>query len=255
MKDTRYYKTFSDDFVESKNQNYKLPSNYKWIHKNKIHHFLSKIVYIIAYIFSFFYCKFVLHVSIKNRKILKENKDKGYFVYGNHTQPIGDAFLPALVCSPKHIYTVVSPANLGIPILGKLLPIMGALPIPDTSNLTSMKSFMKAIFQRIHEKKCVIIYPEAHVWPYYTKIRPFPITSFKFPVKEGTPSYAMTVTYHKRKLGSKPKIIVYIDGPFLPEKTLDKKEQEIKLRDDIYKCMVNRSLSSTYSYIQYKEEK
>lgn len=125
MKDTRYYKTFSDDFVESKNQNYKLPSNYKWIHKNKIYHFLSKIVYIIAYIFSFFYCKFVLHVSIKNRKILKENKDKGYFVYGNHTQPIGDAFLPALVCSPKHIYTVVSPANLGIPILGKLLPIMG----------------------------------------------------------------------------------------------------------------------------------
>lgn len=30
----RYYNTYEDDFVESKNQNYKLKDNYKWIKNN-----------------------------------------------------------------------------------------------------------------------------------------------------------------------------------------------------------------------------
>ena len=34
MKKTYYYKTFEDDIVESKNQNYKLKENYKWVKNN-----------------------------------------------------------------------------------------------------------------------------------------------------------------------------------------------------------------------------
>ena len=32
MKKINYYKTFEDDFVQSENQDYVLPDDYKWIH-------------------------------------------------------------------------------------------------------------------------------------------------------------------------------------------------------------------------------
>ena len=246
-----YYKLYTDDFVRSKNQNYKIKEDYKWIHNNIFYRACSWPVYYFAYIVSWFYCKFFLHVKIENREILDEYKNQGYFLYGNHTQPIGDVFIPAHVCKNKRIYTVVSQANLGVAGIGKLLPMLGALPVPDSIKNTS--KLCEAIEKRIEQKKCVVIYPEAHVWEYYTKIRPFPVTSFKFPVKCNAPSYAITTTYYKRKFGKKPGIKVYVDGPFTPDEKLNKKEKEEKLRNQIYQCMEDRSKNSTYEYIEYKK--
>lgn len=246
-----YYKSYNQDFIESKNQNYKLKENYKWIKENKFYEICSSIVYGIAYIFSFFYCKFFLHIKIQNKEILKNYKKQGYFIYANHTQPFGDVFIPAYV-SRKRIYTVVSQANLGVAGIGPLLPMLGALPIPD--RIKDMKKFWDAINKRIEQKKCIIIYPEAHVWPYYTKIRTFSTAAFKYPIQANTASFSMTTTYFKRKYGKKPGIMIYLDGPFIPDKNLNKKENEEKICEEIYKNMVNRSKNSTYEYIKYKGE-
>lgn len=249
---TYYYKSYNDDFVQSKNQNYKLKENYKWIKNNIFYKIISRAIYFIAQIVGFFYCKFGLHVQIKNRNILRRYKKQGYFIYGNHTQPVGDVFIPAYVTSSKRIYAVVSTSNLGIPIIGKLLPMLGALPIPET--LKDIKKLKEAIQIRIKQRKCVVIYPEAHVWPYYTKIRPFPETAFKFPVECNAPVFSMTTTYQKRKFGKKPKIIVYIDGPFINDYKLTKKENVEQIHQQIYQTMKNRSSNSTYEYIKYKGE-
>jgi len=249
MKRIYYYKNYTDDLITSKNQEYKLEQDYKWIHSNIFYKICSWIVYYFAYIVSWFYCKFFLHVKIENRKVLDKYKNQGYFLYGNHTQPVGDVFIPAHVCKNKRIYTVVSQANLGVVGIGKILPMLGALPIPDSIKDTS--KLCKAIQERIKQKKCVVIYPEAHVWPYYTKIRQFPATAFKFPVKCNIPSFVMTTTYYKRKFGNKPGIKVYVDGPFVPDENLSKKEKEEKLRNQIYQCMENKSKNSTYEYVEY----
>ena len=37
MPQINYYQTYQDDFVQSQDQNYKLPENYEWIHQNKIY--------------------------------------------------------------------------------------------------------------------------------------------------------------------------------------------------------------------------
>lgn len=252
MKKINYYKTYNDDFVTSKDQNYKLPNDYKWIHSNIIYKIFSEILYFIAYILSFFYCKFFLHIKIKNTKILKKYKKKGYFLYGNHTQPVGDVFIPAHVCKRKRIYVIASSSNLKVPVIGALLPMLGILPIPSYKR--KIKDLLKAVKQRIKEKKCVVIYPEAHVWPYYTKIRPFSSTSFKFPVESNSLSFCMTTTYQKRKFRKKPGITIYIDGPFVVEKNLSKKEKQEKLCNEIYNCMKERSKESTYEYIEYRGE-
>ena len=252
MKKINYYKTYQDDFVQSQDQNYKLPKDYKWIHENIIYKLFSGILYRIAYIISLIYCRFFLHIKIKNAKILKKYKKEGYFIYGNHTQPIGDVFTPAHMCKRKRIYVIANSNNLKVKTIGKLLPMLGILPIPDSPN--RMKEFLNAVKQRVREEKCVVIYPEAHVWPYYTEIRPFPTTSFKFPAETRLKSFSATTTYQKRKIGKKPKITVYVDGPFEIDEKLNKKENQKKLCKEIYECMVNRSKQSDYEYIEYRRK-
>lgn len=248
-----YYRSFTDDFIESKNQEYRLPENYSWIRESFLYRIVSVLVYMLGVIFAFFYCRFVLHVKIKNKTVFRQCGDTGFFLYGNHTQPLGDAFLPIRVLLPKRAYAVVSPANLGIPVLGIMLPALGALPLPES--FQGMKKLNEAIRQRIEEGSCVLLYPEAHVWPWYTGIRPFPSVSFGFPVNQGVPSFSMTTTYQKRKHGKRPGITVYVDGPFYPDNSLPGKEQKNKLRDEIYRSMVLRSKKSTCQYILYEEEK
>lgn len=250
---TVYYKSYEDDFIESKNQFYEIPENYVWHHTNLLYRISSCLLYKVATIIDYFYCKFVLKIKVKNSKVLKKYKKSGYFLFGNHTQPIGDAFIPTYVCSGKRVRVIVSPANLGIPVLGKILPMLGVLPIPKT--LKGLVKFKEAIETKVRTGNCIVIYPEAHVWPYYTKIRPFSADSFRFPVENNMPTFCMTTTYQKSRKRDKPDITVYIDGPFFTNKTCSPKGQRQILRNEVYECMEKRSQNSTYEYIHYEEEK
>lgn len=129
--------------------------------------------------------------------------------------------------------------------------MLAALIIPE--KISQMKDFMKAVEYRIKQGRGVVIYPEGHVWPYYTKIRPFPDSAFRFPIKNKVPAFCMTVTYYKRKNKLKPGIKIYVDGPFFPDVTLSAKEQEKDLNKKIYNKMVQRSKNSNYEYIEYKK--
>ena len=161
---------------------------------------------------------------------------------------MGDAFNPIVGLFPNKPYIIVSPSNLGIPIIGRLLPMLGALPIPD--GIHQMKKFIECVNIR-SKTNPIIIFPEAHVWPYSTFIRDFKETSFEFPVINNVPSFTMTTTYQKGK--KKPKITIYFDGPFFPD-NLDTKKQKIKnLRDKVYNSLVKNSKNSTYDYIIYKK--
>jgi len=249
-KKTYYFKEYTDDVVESKNQTYKLNKEYMWLHKNLFYKCISEIAYFILWIFGYIYCKLTLRIKIKNKRKIKKYKNSGYFIFGNHTQTIGDVFIPALVCGSKRVFVVVSPANLGIPVIGKILPMVGALPIPD--NFSQMKLFYEAIKTRIEEKKCVVIYPEAHVWPYYTQIRDFKPHSFKLPVELDVPIFSITTTYQKRKFSNKPKATVYIDGPFFARKNAKNDEKIRSLYMDIFTIMKKRcSENNNYEYIKY----
>ncbi len=149
---------------------------------------------------------------------------------------------------PKRIYTVVGTANYGIPVIGKILPYLGALPVKET--LSGLKKLGNAISTRISQGHPVVIYPEAHVWEYYTEIRPFPLTSFKFPTAENTPVFSSTVVYQKTKISKRPKAEIYIDGPFYGEGETTKERAE-NLRNKVFDKMTERSKLSNYEYIQY----
>lgn len=193
----RYYKTFQDDFVESADQSFALPEDYIWIRDGKGARLVRVVLCAVAYLFAAVYGKLCLHLSIVRNVDWREYRGSGAVVYGNHTQPVGDVFIPVLVCAPKRCYMVASPANLGIPVLGPLLPWMGALPIPGSPS--KLPRFLRAVQQRLREKCCVVVYPEGHVWPYCTQIRPYPETSFDYAVKNHVPAFSMTTTYQARR--------------------------------------------------------
>lgn len=248
---TRYYKSFEDDFFQV-GKTYNLGKDYEYIKTGIGARFFSSLTYAVALAVSTVYCRLFLHVSFKGSKKLRSQKG-GFFVYGNHTQPVGDVFNPALACFPKRIYTVVSVANLHLPVIGKLLPALGALPVPDT--LSGMKNFKQAIEKRISDGHPVVIFPEAHLWEYYTGIRPFPDSSFSYPVSLDAPAFCLTTTYQKRRFGTKPKITVYADGPFYTDESIENRRERTKdLHGRIYAQMRERAKESNYIYIDYVRE-
>ncbi len=251
-KEVRFYSSYADDFSFTKNQEYKLKKDYKWVRDGFFESVFAALLYTVALIFSTVYCRLFLHVDFKGSRILRKAAKDGAFIYGNHTQPIGDVFLPALAAFPKRIYTIVSPANLGIPFIGRLLPCLGALPLTD--DLGGMKRLHAAIEKRLDEGCFITIYPEAHVWEYHTEIRPFADAAFWYPVRFAKPAYCMTVTYKDSRFFRRPRATVYIDGPFLPDLALPKKEQAKKLCESIYKRMQERSQNSNFKYIRYEKK-
>ncbi len=246
MKKIQYYESLTDDLIAD-GKEHKLKEGYKWLREGVGAKILSALTYALAVIFGWIYARLVLHMRISGKEKLKGTKG-GYFIYGNHTQPIGDVVLPGFAAFPKRIYTVVSPANLALPVIGRLLPYLGALPIDGT--LKGTRELNRAIEKKILEGHSVVIYPEAHVWHYYTGIRPFPDTSFTYPVRLGVPAFAFTVTYTKRRLGKRPRLNINIDGPFYPDRDLGRAASK-ELAETVRKAMASRAEKSDTEYIKY----
>jgi hypothetical protein len=257
MSKTVYYADeLTDDFSSFVPQNFYIPKDYVYIHKNIFYRFAAFIVYrLIMTPIAFFHSKFALHQKFVNKQVLKKCKKEGYFIYGNHTQHLGGAYTPNMMCFPKKVYVVVAPDNLAVKGLKTILEMSGALPLPST--LEGMGKMMEAMEKRILQHHVICIYPEAHIWPYCTKIRHYKAVSFKYPARYGAPVYAFTDCYKKRKIGKKPRIVTYVDGPFYADKNLSLNEQAESLRQQVFDAMEARaSKESTYSIIDYvKKEK
>lgn len=188
------------------------------------------------------------HHEIVGKWKLKRYKKQAVFLYGNHTQIIGDALMPAFMLSPRYINVIVHPNNINIPTIGKYVPLLGGLPLPGSAK--AKENFNDAIKTRVTQHQPIVIYPEAHIWPYYTGIRPFVSDSFSYPVFYGAPTFCFTNTYHKRKNG-KVRIRTYIDGPFFPDFEASPKEAREFLRNEVYNTMCERAALSTYEKIKY----
>lgn len=243
----RFYSGFDQDFAETANQAFTLPEDYRFVRTDIGSRLLSGLIYGAALVFSAVYCRLVLHMRVKGNACLRGAHD-GFFIYGNHTQPFGDVFIPALCVFPRRIYTVVSPANYGIPVIGKLLPFLGALPL--IPSVHGYRELLRAMEQRLRAGHPIVLYPEAHVWKYYTSIRPFPEAAFGYPVKFDNPVFAMTTTYQKSKLFRRPRMTVWLDGPFVGEGETAK-QKAASLHDTVYHTMLKRSKSSNCAYIRY----
>ena len=254
---TRYYKDpINDDFALNGIVPKKIKSNFKYIKINPIYKFFEFLLYFViakpvVWLINKigFRQKFVNHLTVPKRKL------KGAFIYANHTQDMADAYTPNLIFA-RYNNIIVNPAAFSIPGIRTIVHMLGGMPLPST--LEGTINFTAAIENKVKKGQHITIYPEAHIWPFYTGIRPFVSGSFKYPFACQKPVICVTNTYEKRgKNGKKWRLVTHIDGPFYPDLSLDKKKSVEKLRNEVYDCMLKRSESieqfEKFKYIDLKE--
>ncbi len=253
-KRTVYYKRTDDDFAGNNIKTKPVGSSFVYIRKNPLWRLGSFLIYrVIAFPIVFVVCKVVFGLRIKNRKAVRKLRKTGYFIYGNHTQAL-DAFTPHLVSCPKRSYIVTSPDSVSIPGLKTVVRMLGAIPLPET--VSGMKNMVSAINRRCEQGNCIVIFPEAHIWPYYTGVRPFDSRSFSYPAKLRVPVVAMTLTYRRRKgllaFIKKPAWTLYVSDPFYPDMSLTDRQQRDRYRNSVYDFMVKcSSRADNYEYVRY----
>ena len=252
-----YYVSEDDDPIKTdeqeKHEEVGLPEGYEFIPKNPFVKLYSAILFRIFKLFGQYYERGYWQAKFYGKEKLKKAKGTGYVLYANHTNPFHDVFGPA-IAADRRIFTIISPVNLKVPGIGKFLPLIGGLPLGKTK--AEKQAFHAAADKRLEQGNCLVIYPEAHVWPYATKVRKFPAgdRSFVYAVRNNLPIFTMTTTYHKRKdkrRGDLPRMDIYIDGPFWPEIGKSEEENRADLAKKAYDSMVKYSKKNSYEYFKY----
>ena len=229
----------NDEFSGVTRNRFEIDGNYRYLHKNPLWKFAAFVFYrIIMTPIAFFWCKIKFHAKIVNRKAIRKIGKQGCFVYGNHTLMAGDAFFPSLVAFPKTTDVVVGSDNLAVPATRPFIEMAGAIPVP--TQMSATRGFLNCLEKKILLEHSVQIYPEAHIWPYYTGIRPFDSASFRYPIRFDAPVFCTTTTFQKRR-GRTPRVTVFVDGPFYPDKTKSVRQQEKELRNAVYETMCRRA--------------
>ena len=222
-KQTIYYSDpLQDDFAGNHIRGKVVDQNFPFLHRSRLWELGSFLVYYgIAVPLVFLICKIYLGMKFENHRQLRQVGRSGYFLYGNHTHGL-DAFLPAMAAFPKRGYVVANPDAVSIPGLRNLVQLIGCIPVP--SALSGFPPFLKALERRFRQGACIGIFPEAHIWPFYTGVRPFVGSSFRYPVKMNAPVVAMAVTYRKRRglfrWVKRPGITVTFSAPMYPDPAL-----------------------------------
>ncbi len=202
---------------------------------------------------------YTIHGKKNIRRLRKEQRSrggKGYFLYANHTHWL-DAFAGPLVCFPKKSHVLVSPDTVSIKGIRTFVQMLGAIPVPTEREAVPL--FVEAIEKRIDSGRAVMIFPEAHIWPYCTFIRNFKSGSFRYPVKQDVPAVAVCTTYTRHrgllKWMKTAKRHVYISEPFYPDRSLSAPLAKQKLRDEVYEWLKETAAAhSDYEYVRYEKE-
>lgn len=255
-----YDDPLKDDFAGTKSFKHKpLPKNFKFYHKSPLYWFFSGLVYYIIAIPVFWIVgKVVYGFKIRGKRKFRKTwmGKKGFFVYGNHTC-IGDAFFaPVWLIPPRRTFVLCSNEAVSKAALRPIETMIGALPLPSYNE--QRKAFLDAIEAHIKRGHAILIFPEAHIWPYSTRIRPFTEQSFTYPASLGRPVVATCVTYEKRKILRflPPRVVMHVSGVFEPDMSKPLGERTKLLREQVYTYMVEVSSSlDNYESIRYLPRK
>lgn len=225
--------------------------------------FLPKSIFFKTFSFLFYYfialpiltisSMFIWRFNTKGRLKLWKLRKKGFFIFANHTHFKDSWMAPVTIVPFRKVYIICNKDAIQIPVIDKLVKAAGGLPVADT--FAGLKNLNLAVNKVIKNKKVVMIYPEAHIWYFYTKLRPFPVTSFKFAAQNNAPAVPVAVCYKKKWLFGekrKPKTVTYIGDPIYPKPELSEKENTIYLRDSVFSYIKEKTeKESNYSYYKY----
>ncbi len=183
--------------------------------KNIFYHLGAFLLRLLAWFALPIWAKLFTHYKINGKKNLKRVKHTGVLITCNHVH-LTDAPLMAtrLFGIKRKVRFVMLSESRDIPVAGPLLEALGGVPLGDTINgMKHLNGYINILLKR---KKPVLIFPEASLWPYYRKIRPFSRGTFLFAEQSGAPILPVIITFRTRRNG-KQKMIINILKPIYPE--------------------------------------
>ncbi len=253
---TIYYRDeLNDDFSRTNNLDEKqIDERFNYFRLNNffIKLWANFLYFVIAKPIVWLVLKIYFRYKVINKKRLKRRGKKGCFIYGNHTNYLPDAAFNSLL-HRKRNYVIVGSQTVNIRGIGALVQDLGAIPLG--SNPQAKRNFLEFVEQRLRDNNSITIFPEAHIWPYYTKVRPFVKYSFSYPYDMNVPVYSVATCYQKRKHSVRPRIIFVINGPFYAEPNVTRAEGIQQLRDQVYNALVDATTKySTYEYYHYEKK-
>ena len=260
----RYYSSYKDDsFMNTPIAKEKqIKDNYKYLpRRGLIVNFLKFFFYyFIAIPVLWLFLKLKFGVKVKGKKNLKKIKG-GYILIGNHSSVADPCIASVMVAWPKKNFIVANKDAVEVPVGRFFTTTLGALPLPDQPK--GLANLSNAIGKILKKGRCVTIYPEAAIWPYYTGLRPLPSASFHYAVKNNAPVVPFAVTYRyakgKNYLKKKPKINVTILEPVYPNKDLSplecKNDMAKRTEDALRKVIETSDNVMLYDYVPQEQKK
>lgn len=247
---TVYYSDLlNDDFAGTDINTVELPADYRYFPKTAIRRGFAGGLNLAVSPLIMLLQQTVYGEKIVGRKKLKGYRKNGFYLYGNHTRSMGDAYCPNLLAFPKKAYIVASADCFSIKGIRRFVEDLGGIALPN--NPKGFKNYSQAMKQHAEKGHIVTLYPEAHIWPQYTGIRPFKPATLHYPAETGKPVFTFTTTWQKRKILPGARTVVYVDGPFMPDMDLPMDKRKEALRNAAFEAMTERAKNSNYEKIHY----
>ncbi len=231
----------NDDFARLQFNPSALPEDWRYIHKNVFYRFFRFVIVQFLFVpLLQITSKVTYHTKVCNKKILREVKHKGYILYANHVTAFDPINHAVLVNGHKYSVIIASHDAFAVKWARPIVSFVGGFPVPKGELM--WKNYLSATDYHVnHRRGKIVVYPEAHIWPYYTGIRDFKASSFNYPVNLNCPAVVATTTFRLRKITKKPKLVITLDGPFYPKLDLSHNDAVNELRDRVYLTMKMRA--------------
>lgn len=163
--------------------NFEIKDDYKYIIDNKILNCFSDLLFIIITPILWILNKVMFGFEVEGVENLRKVSG-GKITISNHVHPM-DCTMNGLINFPERTYFPTLATNFKIPFIRHLIRILYAIPIPKKQ--AQKEKFFEEINKAILDGKTIHMYPEAALWPYYEKIRPFKKGAFKMAVEANCP--------------------------------------------------------------------
>ena len=162
---------------------FEIKDDYKYIIDNKILNCFSDLLFIIITPILWILNRVLFGFDVEGVDNLRKVSG-GKVTISNHVHPM-DCTMNGLINFPERTYFPTLATNFKIPFIRHLIRILYAVPIPKKQ--AQKEKFFEQINKALLDGKTIHMYPEAALWPYYEKIRPFKKGAFKMAVEANCP--------------------------------------------------------------------